>query len=57
MNTSSKCRMCKNFRPDERYFGVVGWCERKQEPTAYDGTCDKYEEGKQRWLNGKEVKE
>lgn len=57
MNTGSKCRMCKNFRPDERYFGVVGWCERKQEPTAYDGTCEKFEEGKQHWLNGKEVKE
>ena len=57
MNKSSKCRFCKHYRPDERYFGVVGWCDHNDKPSAYEDNCEAFEEGKQHWLCGKEVKE
>jgi hypothetical protein len=57
MNKSSKCRFCKYYRPDERYFGVVGWCDHNDKPSAYEDNCEAFEEGKQHWLCGKEVKE
>ncbi len=52
-----KCRWCKHYRPDERYNGVVGWCEVKDRPMAYNRTCDKIEQGTQKWLCGKVVVE
>ena len=54
---NGKCRTCKSYHPDERYVGVVGWCEKKDEPTSYDKTCEGHEAGKQHWMCGKEVKE
>ena len=52
-----KCRWCKHYRPDERHNGVVGWCEVKDRPMAYNRTCDKIEQGTQKWMCGKGVVE
>ena len=57
MNKDSICRFCKHYQPDERYFGVVGWCKVNDKPSGYDQTCKNMEEGKQYWLCGKEVRE
>lgn len=51
------CRKCKYYRPDERYRGVIGMCERHNKITDVKTTCKDKEPGKQRWMNGKEVQE
>ena len=57
MNKRSICRWCKYYRPDERYRGVMGWCDRHDSPAVIDSTCEDMTEGAQKWLCGEEVKE
>lgn len=58
MNSRSKiCRYCKDYRPDERYRGVIGKCDKHGCPKQIADTCEDMEEGTQYWLNGEEVKE
>lgn len=52
-----KCRRCKWYRPDERYKGVIGWCDKDNHISETTNTCDGGEEGTQYWMYGKEVKE
>ena len=51
------CRKCKYYRPNELYRGVIGMCDKMKKPTDVKSTCKDKEPGKQRWMNGKEVKE
>jgi len=51
------CRWCKHYRPDERFRGIIGWCELHDRPTDVKSSCEDGEDGAQRWMNGKEVKE
>lgn len=46
------CRFCKHYRPDERYRGVIGFCDMSDNPTSVKDTCYGFEKGEQRWLNG-----
>lgn len=57
MNKDSICRYCRHYRPDERYRGVIGWCEKHDAPAQITDECEEAEKGKQYWLCGKEVKE
>ncbi len=61
MNNSSNkpiCRFCKSYRPDERYRGVIGKCEKHNVCKSISDTCEEVEDGEQYWLiSGKEVKE
>lgn len=59
MNKGSKKlrRYCKDYRPDERYRGVIGWCDKHDAPAQIADTCEDMEEGTQRWMCGKEVEE
>lgn len=51
------CRWCKYYRPDERFRGIIGWCELHDIATDVKSSCEDGEDGAQRWMNGKEVKE
>lgn len=51
------CRWCTHYEPDERYRGVIGWCKLNDVPTEIVGTCGGFEEGKQKWMCGKDVEE
>ena len=51
------CRFCKYYRPDERFKGVIGECEKHERVTDISNTCEAEEEGSQRWMNGEQVKE
>lgn len=51
------CRFCTNYRPDERYRGVVGFCDKYDEPKSVKDTCYDFEKGEQRWMNGEVVEE
>lgn len=51
------CRHCKRYRPDERYKGIIGHCDKHNKATDVKSGCDDEEKGTQRWLCGKEVKE
>lgn len=57
MKKKDICRWCKHYRPDERYNGVLGWCDKHDSPAIYDHECTEREEGTQYWLCGKEVTE
>lgn len=52
-----KCRRCKYYQPDERYKGVIGWCNKRDGISEVTNTCEDAEEGKQYWMCGEEVKE
>lgn len=52
-----KCRRCKWYRPDERYKGVIGRCDKHKKVTHVSNTCEDAEEGAQHWMCGEEVKE
>lgn len=52
-----KCRWCKHYRPDERFCGVIGYCENHKRATSVIDACADVECGTQRCMNGKEVKE
>ena len=51
------CRWCKYYRPDERYRGVIGYCDKTDSPAIVNGTCYDFEKGEQRWMNGERVEE
>ena len=51
------CKFCKYYRPDERYKGVVGWCDKYDSASDIEYDCCDFKEGKQKWMNGEEVKE
>lgn len=51
------CRFCKHYRPDERYRGVIGFCDISDNPTSVKDTCYDFEKGGQRWMNGERVEE
>jgi len=49
------CRYCKHYRPDERYRGVIGFCDKSDNPTSVKDTCHAFEQGEQKWLSGESV--
>jgi len=51
------CRVCKYYRPDERFKGVIGECDKHDRVTDVSRGCEQMEEGSQKWMNGKQVKE
>ena len=51
------CRFCTYYRPDERYRGVIGFCDKYDEPKSVKDTCYDFEKGEQRWMNGERVEE
>lgn len=58
MNGRSVCRFCTFYRPDERWRGKMGWCDKHNRASSRGETCVSMKEGKQYWLKtGIEVKE
>lgn len=55
--TKKICRYCTHYRPNERYRGIIGWCDKKDAPAQIADECEDMEEGTQRWMCGEEVKE
>lgn len=50
------CRFCTYYRPDARYQGVIGVCEANdRQLRSVKDECEKFEEGRQRTLQGDEV--
>lgn len=44
------CKKCEYFRPDKRYQGVIGWCERHDRATGNDDACRQASEGSPTWM-------
>ena len=51
----NRCRFCRYYRPDEKYDGLIGWCDKHDRPADRSARCDDLEKGAQRWMSGEEV--
>ena len=57
MKNEKLCRWCTHYHPNERYDGLIGWCDKHDRPADRSAKCEDHEEGPQTWMCGKEVKE